>query len=645
MTRPGSEHAMRKSIATVSLSGTLEEKLAAAARAGFDGVEVFENDLLGCPLSPAGVRQRAEDLGLTVELYQPLRDVEAVPEHVFARNLRRAEAKLDVTAALGASTVLVCSNVSPDAVDDDDLAAAQLSALADRAAQRGARVAYEALAWGRHVDDYRRTASIVARADHPHLGVCLDSFHILSRGHDPAGIADIPGEKVFFLQVADAPRLAMDVLPWSRHHRCFPGQGSFDLTGFLRHVLAAEYRGPLSLEVFNDVFRQADADRTAVDALRSLLLLEESVRAERETATADAGGAAARERVELFDPPPAPALTGYAFTELGVGPESRKDTETLLTGLGFVHTGRHRSKDVDLWRHGDVAVVLNQEPDARHLLPDPDVLPGVVALGLDSADPVASANRAAAFRATARPRRRGRGEADLPAVETPDGLTLLFCPSGDSGAWLADFDLTDDDRSPGLLTGVDHVALSVDPDGLDEAVLFFRSVLRLHPREAHALADPYGLVSSRALQSTPGSLRLALNAATLGDTHHASPGPRHATYGMQHVAFSCDDIVATVGALRSRGLATLPIPDNYYDDLAARTALPDDRVATLRERDVLYDHDDDGEYLHAFTETAGRRLFFEVVQRVGGYAGYGATNAPIRMAAQRRTRTHEGRQQ
>ena len=67
----------------------------------------------------------------------------------------------------------------------------------------------------------------------------------------------------------------MDVLPWSRHHRLFPGQGSFDLTGFLGHVLAAGYAGPWSLEVFNDVFRQADPRGTAIDARRSLLALEE----------------------------------------------------------------------------------------------------------------------------------------------------------------------------------------------------------------------------------------------------------------------------------------------------------------------------------------------------------------------------------
>jgi 4-hydroxyphenylpyruvate dioxygenase len=77
----------------------------------------------------------------------------------------------------------------------------------------------------------------------------------------------------------------------------------------------------------------------------------------------------------------------------------------------------------------------------------------------------------------------------------------------------------------------------------------------------------------------------------------------------------------------------LPIPDNYYDDLEARLDLGPERHRTLRELGLLYDRDDHGEFLHLYTRTIGR-VFFEIVQRVGGYRGYGALNAPIRLAAQ-----------
>ena len=139
-----------RAIATVCLSGTLEEKLHAAAAAGFDAVELFENDLIGSPLRPAHVRDLAADLDLEIALYQPFRDFEAMPEPDFAR----AEAKFAVMEELGADTILVCSNVSPKAIDDDALAARQLHELATRADAHGIRIAYEALAWGRHVHDF-----------------------------------------------------------------------------------------------------------------------------------------------------------------------------------------------------------------------------------------------------------------------------------------------------------------------------------------------------------------------------------------------------------------------------------------------------------------------------------------------------------
>ena len=169
---------MRKSIATVSLSGSLEQKLQAIAAAGFDGVELFENDFLHFPGSARELRQRADDLGLGIDLYQPFRDFEGMPEALFQRSLERAERKFDVMEALGCPLVLCCSNTSPQALDDPARSAAQLRELAERAARRGLKVGYEALAWGRHVNLYGQAWSIVQQADHAHLGLILSLIHI-----------------------------------------------------------------------------------------------------------------------------------------------------------------------------------------------------------------------------------------------------------------------------------------------------------------------------------------------------------------------------------------------------------------------------------------------------------------------------------
>ncbi|EFL36097.1 sugar phosphate isomerase/epimerase [Streptomyces viridochromogenes DSM 40736] len=597
---------MRTSIATVSLSGSLTEKLTAAARAGFDGVEIFENDLLACPLTPEEIRARCADLGLTVDLFQPMRDVEAVPEDEFARNLRRARHKFELMRRLGADTVLVCSSVSPRAVDDDALAAEQLSRLADLARDSGVRVAYEALAWGRHVSTYDHAWRIVESADHPALGTCLDSFHILSRGSDPKGIEDIPGEKIFFLQLADAPLLAMDVLQWSRHYRCFPGQGGFDVAGLLRHVLATGYDGPLSLEVFNDVFRQAEAGPTAVDARRSLLVLQETV------------GRA---------PLPEPVVpTGIAFAEL-VTPDAEPLT-ALLGALGFTRTARHRGKPVALWEQGDARILVNTGPVVRR---DGTQL---AAIGLESPDPAAAARRAEALLAPVLPRRRAPEDVPLDAVAAPDGTELFFCATGRPGLpdWRADFVDTGEEPAPKGIRRIDHLALTQPWHHFDEAALFHRGVLGLHGQESVDVADPYGLLRSRAVTNADCSVRIALTvgAAPTDDTVHA-----------QHIALATDDVVAAARRFRDAGGGLLPVPANYHDDLAARYEFPDGALETYRDLGILYDRDADGGFLHCYTRTVGR-VFFELVQRDDGYRGYGAANAPVRLAAQHAVRALTG---
>jgi 4-hydroxyphenylpyruvate dioxygenase len=595
---------VRKGIATVCLSGTLEEKLNAASRAGFDGVEVFENDLIGSPLSPPEVRGLADDLGLAIDLYQPFRDFEAVAPDQLERNLRRAEAKFDVMEALGAELILVCSNASAEAIDDDRVAAEQLRLLAERAAERGFRVAYEALAWGRHVSEYDHAWRLVEAADHPALGVCLDSFHILSRGTSLDTIGEIPAHKLFFLQLADAPHLVMDVLQWSRHYRSFPGQGGFDLPGFTRRVLDAGYAGPLSLEVFNDIFRQADPKRMAVDAMRSLLVLEESVGA--------------------GPPLPAPApLRGYAFAELAVEPASAGETQRVLHALGFSQAAQHRTKPVTLWRRADVRVLLNAGASATN---------GIAAIAVESADPARSAQRAEALLAPVLGRDRGPAEADLAAVAAPDGTSIFFCRTDEraQASWLQDFEALAPagGSAPAGAERIDHVALAQPSDYFDEAVLFYRSVLDLEPRESLELAAPDGLIRSRAVSNGDGSVRLALNVPLL-----AGDPPQPA--GLQHVAFACDDVLATAESMRERGVTPLAIPGNYYDDLAARTELEPGLIDAMRELSVLYDRDARGEFLHFYTPIVGGGLFFEVVQRRGAYDGYGAANSPVRMSAQR----------
>ena len=231
---------------------------------GFDGVEIFENDLLGFPGTPRDIGQAIGDLGLNCTLFQPFRDFEGMPDDQRARAFDRMERKFDVMADLSTDLILLCSSCSPVASGDRTRIIDDLSELGELAAQHDMRIGYEALAWGRHVNDHREAWSIVRDVDHPNIGLILDSFHSLSRDIPSSSIGDIRAEKLFIVQVADAPQLDMDYLSWSRHFRNMPGQGDFPLADWAEAIHRIGYDGYWSLEIFNDRFRAGSASGVAV---------------------------------------------------------------------------------------------------------------------------------------------------------------------------------------------------------------------------------------------------------------------------------------------------------------------------------------------------------------------------------------------
>jgi 3-dehydroshikimate dehydratase len=610
---------LRKCIATVALSGTLRDKLEACASVGFDGVEIMEADLLTFEGSPADVHRICDDLGLTVEIYQPFRDFEAMPDPQRGRNLDRAERKFDVMQALGTDLVLVCSNTQAATINDDSRASADLAEMADRAAQRGLRVGYEALSWARHVNRWAHAWRVVQQAAHPALGLIVDSFHTLSLGDDPSGIAQVPAERLFFVQLADAPRLSMDVLSWSRHFRNFPGQGDLDATGFLRAVLASGYQGPLSLEVFNDDFRAAPARFVARDGLRSLILTE-----------ADATGGTAL--------PAVPILDGIEFLEFAVDENTGPELVSFLRTLGFHHAGRHRSKAVDLYRNGGVNLVLNAEQDSaasEHFhLHGPSVC--AMAIRVDDADRTVARARALLCPDWQEP--IGSGERRIPAVRAPDGTLIYLVEPQDDGRsfWEDDFELYPAPVTTAPMLGIDHVVLALPVGRMSSHVLFWRALFGLMPQLQLDTADPYGLVHSRALVSSSGKVRIVLNASEGRGTLTGRFVSLYAGAGVHHVALATPDILQTAQQLEMKHAPLLPMPSNYYDDLSARWPLDDAALAALQAHGLLYDRDEAGEFRHLYTDAFHDRFFFEAVERLSGYSGFGAANASVRTAAQAR---------
>lgn len=619
---------MKTSIATVSISGDLAEKLEAIAAAGFDGVEIFENDLLTFNGSPSEVRRIAEDLGLEITLFQPFRDFEGLPEPHRARAFDRAERKFDLMQELGAELMLVCSSVSPQALGGIDRCAADFRELGERAERRGLRVGYEALAWGRHISDHRDAWEIVRRADHPSVGLILDSFHTLSRDIDPQSIRSIPGDRIFFVQLADAPRLDMDVLQWSRHYRNMPGQGDLPVADFLGAVLAAGYSGPLSLEVFNDQFRGGGSPKAiAVDGRRALAYLVDQV-------------ARAEPELGLVAAPPRVGVEGVAFVEFATSEAEGARLGALLGQMGFARVARHRRKSVALYRQGEINVVLNTEQEG--LAHSAYVTHGTTAyaIGLKVVDAAATVQRAEAMGATTHRQQVAEGDLEIPAIRGVGGGVIYFIDEKSELGKVWDIEFVPE---PGMrpagggLAAVDHIAQTMAHDEMLTWVLFYSAIFATRKSPMVDVLDPSGIVRSQVIENEGGSLRLTLNGAENSRTFAGRFVNEAFGASVQHMAFATNDIFATAAALKSNGFERLAISMNYYDDLAARFGLDDEMIERLRANDLLYDRDEGGQYFQLYSRTFGEGLFFEIVERRGAYRGYGAPNAPFRIAAQRRT--------
>ena len=185
----------------------------------------------------------------------------------------------------------------------------------------------------------------------------------------------------------------------------------------------------------------------------------------------------------------------------------------------------------------------------------------------------------------------------------------------------------------GCLRKVDHLSNVVRRGEFLTWSLFYGTVLGLKPQPQVEIADPHGAFFSRLLRSPNGELRIALNVGEGGATGVSRFLDAFGGAGFQQIALSSDDIFAAVEAAKASGVAFLPIPDNYYDDLATRFDIAPDLLARMRALGMLYDRVKDGEFFHIYTRTFQDRFFFEIVER-RNYDLFGAANTPVRLAAQ-----------
>jgi 4-hydroxyphenylpyruvate dioxygenase len=619
---------MKTSIATVCLSGDLGEKLKAIAAAGFRGVEIFEGDLLSYNGTPADIAKELTDLGLKVVTFEPFRDFEGMPEKQRARSLDRVERKFDVMQEIGCDLLLVCSNVSPESSGGIDRAAEDFRQLGERAAKRGLRIGFEALPWGVHINDYLDAWEVVRRADHNAVGLVLDSFDCYARKSDLKHVNEIPGERIFLVQLADAPWLNVDLQNWSSHFRCFPGQGEMPLVEFVETILATGYTNEFSLKVFNDQFRSGSARAVATDGARSLAFLMDQLRSKPAAA-----------KFEIPSMPPRCKCLGVEFIEFAADDHTADQLADFLSGLGFRRVGQHKAKAVTRWKQGGINLVINKEKEGfahSHYITHGA---SVCAIGLNVESAAAALDRAEKLHDTPFRQKVGPGELEIPAVRGIGGSLLYFLDPTSKLAkvWDVEFDSVDPlgkTAEVGLAV-VDHISQSTHYEDMLSWLLFYSSLLDVQKTPQVDITEPGGIVRSQVVENDNGTLRIALNASQSPRTQSSRFLSEYFGSGVQHIAFATDDIIAATARLRTNGVDVLRIPENYYEDLAGRTDLSDERLMVLKENNILYDKDSGGEYFQVYTQSFKDLFFFEIVER-RGYKGFGAFNAAIRLGVQSR---------
>jgi 4-hydroxyphenylpyruvate dioxygenase len=474
----------------LSIGGELTEKLEAIAKAGFDGVEIFENNFLLLTAAARMSRGWCATTGWETTLFQPLRDFDGMPEPHRGRTFDRAVRKFDVMQELGADLVLVCSSVSPVSLGGIDRAAADFHELGERAVRRGMRVGYEALGWGLYINDHRDAWEIVRRADHPNIGLILDSFHTLSRKIEINSICAIPKDKIFIVQLAGAPLIDMDLLYWSRHFRNMPGEGDLPVTEFTRAVAATGYDGYLSLEVFNDQFRGGQARLIAADGHRSLTYLGDQVsRAESNAALA------------VPAMPDRADVTGVGFVEFSTDEKEATDLISTRRTLGFRRVAAHKTKKGDLFPQGDIRLLINTDDKgfANASFAVHGTSAYAMALVVDDAELALA--RAVALGAEPFDQAVAEGEVQIPSIRGIGGGLVCLLDKGSELARFAEVDFRpvdgDAEVLPAHLEHVDHIGQTVAYDEMPTWLLFYTSIFATQKTPMVDIVDPVGVVRSR----------------------------------------------------------------------------------------------------------------------------------------------------
>ncbi|RED18826.1 bifunctional sugar phosphate isomerase/epimerase/4-hydroxyphenylpyruvate dioxygenase family protein [Pontivivens insulae] len=569
------------SISTSLLAGPFKDRLKAISAAGFDAIDLDLTDVAQFGGSIDELRATIAAAGLQVSALGPL------PADAAASLIN---AKIALAKSLGAGCLVVgFDSMETMVIPDPD----------------GIRIAVRPT---RRAEDAAIRA--ITDAHDPLIGLALDSFAVLGDRSRPARLRDIGGAKVFHVTMCDGPQKPM-----------LPGQGTLNLGGFARVLARAGYDGPWS------VGNAVDAETSVLNAYRALA-----------NALSDAAETEPLLRPATPRLPQKVPVRGVEFVEFTVDAESARELEGVLETLAFRRERQHRSKDVTLWRQGAINIVINRDGAGHAADAFAQHGPCVCDMGLRVGDARQTVARAEALGSAAFAQDVALGELSIPAIRGVGGGVIHFIDENSDlhRVWDIEFEPLPQNAPPppAGLRRIDHVAQTMRYDEMQNWLLFYLTTFEMTKEPIVNVADPSGVVRSQALATPEGEVRLNLNGAAGAATLAGSFVSGQSGAGVQHLAFSSDDIFETSDHLHSAGFTRLAIPLTYYADTQSAFDLSDAMTEQLRAHNVLYDQDEHGAYFQLYGCSIFGGFFFEIVQRTGRYAGYGARNAPIRLAAQ-----------
>jgi 4-hydroxyphenylpyruvate dioxygenase len=284
--------------------------------------------------------------------------------------------------------------------------------------------------------------------------------------------------------------------------------------------------------------------------------------------------------------PPRAAVRGVGFIEFATDDEEAVELVGILEALGFRKAAVHRSKKVTLFQQGDIRILVNVDRAgfANAAYAVHGTFAYAMALVVD--DAAEAYARALALDAEPFVQAVAEGELQLPAVRgVGGGLIYLIDEKSPLGRFSEiDFEpVTEkgDVADAGLLQ-IDHIAQTVAYDEMLTWLLFYTSIFATRKTPMVDIIDPSGVVRSQVIENEAGTLRITMNGAENRRTLAGHFIAEKFGSGIQHLAFSTNDIFSTAERLRARGFKPLPISPNYYDDVEARFGLDPELTERLK---------------------------------------------------------------